>query len=1188
MKLRHLYIQGFKSFADKLDLDFADGITVFIGPNGSGKSNISDAIRWVLGEQNPRLLRSTKMDDVIFSGSEGRRSLGFAEVALTFDNTDRKLPCDYDEVTVSRRVYKSGESEFQINKTNCRLKDIRELFMDTGIGRDGYSVIGQGKIDSILNSKAEDRRTIFEEASGITKFRTRKEEAEKKLSIANDNLARIRDIIYELDSQMDMLSQEADKAKRYIILRDELQELEVGIYVDNIRILLNKAELYQAKVQELEQGIADCDASRQELVGRRSSFGDLETACVEKLDQAKNQLHDVELELESAKGQRNLSYQRMAEAKGAMSKAKEDADLLSKDVDRINLEIEACDLQIAELNEQAKVVKAQLEVKLQKLADLNNKISERETINAGTSDRHSALSAEANSLGNRLTAIDTERQGNLGRISTLAADIAGAEAAVKAGTQQIAEAQAKLDSYDAKMSTAQNKIEALIDNKNDLLNKLELQKQELKRVNDDYQASNARLRTLKEMENSMEGYQRSVKNLMNACKQNRYLSSGVLGTVSELIRVDKKYEIAIEFVLGNSLQDVVTETDQDAKRCIEYLRSQSAGRVTFLPINTVKTRTLEKEFVGRIGGHGGFVGVASDLVKSGANIRPVVENLLGRIVVAKDLDSAMDMARKCDYNFKIVTLDGDMVNAGGAMTGGSKDTGAGRGFLSRKREIEELTEATQGMAGSIAQANAGQLQLELQLKNADRDLAAATEQFRNMHTDRAVMENSLRSLKVNCDREIARKDQLVDEREQIVSVNLALDAEQAQAQAHLAEVNTEMAKIMEEIEAFGRQARQELEAKEVLNSNIGSCRSDLEKLEIITLNQLHNKEREQIQMNAVLENIQQAKRAEQNAQATLDQIEDDIDRQETAIDELLAKRVASESNIKILTAERDGLSEEFRKINEQIESTDEAKMSYVAKLNRAQNDAIRQQSDLEIVKNRLWDQYNLTYETSEGQYKVPEDMPQARKRVDYLRGQIKTMGDVNVSAIDQYASNMERLRFLKEQENDVVESGEKLRKIITEVSAQMKEQFVAQFQLINDSFSQVFSDLFGGGRAYVELTDNSNVLESGVEIIVQLPGKKLQNMNLMSGGERALTAIALLFGILKLKPSPFCLLDEIEAALDEVNVSRFSNYLANCVDDTQFLIITHRRGTMEIANYMYGVTMQEPGVSKIVSMKIKE
>ncbi len=1188
MKLRHLYVQGFKSFADKLDLDFADGITVFIGPNGSGKSNISDAIRWVLGEQNPRLLRSTKMDDVIFSGSEGRRSLGFAEVALTFDNSDRKLPCDYDEVTVSRRVYKSGESEFQINKTNCRLKDIRELFMDTGIGRDGYSVIGQGKIDSILNSKAEDRRTIFEEASGITKFRTRKEEAEKKLNIANDNLARIRDIIYELDSQMDMLSQEADKAKRFIILRDELQELEVGIYVDNIRILLNKAEMYQAKVLELEQGIADCDASRQELVGRRSSFGDMEQQCVERLDQAKNQLHDVELELETAKGQRNLSYQRMAEAKGAISKAAEDAEILNKDVERIAQEIDSCDRQIADLDVQAQEVKAQLESKLNELAQLNARISERETISTGTTDRHAALSAEANSLGNRLTAIDTERQGNLSRISTLTADIAGAEAAIKAGVQQIAEAQTKLDNYDAKITTARNKIEALIDSKNDVINKLDLQKQELQRVNDDYQASNARLRTLKEMENSMEGYQRSVKNLMNACKQNRYLSTGVLGTVSELIRVDRKYEVAIEFVLGNSLQDVVTETDQDAKRCIEYLKSQSAGRVTFLPINAVKTRTLEREFVGRIGGHSGFVGVASELVKSGANVRPVVENLLGRIVVAKDLDSAMDMARKCDYNFKIVTLDGDMVNAGGAMTGGSRDTGAGRGFLSRKREIQELTESTQGMAGSIAQANAGLLQLELQLKNADRDLAAATEQFRNMHTDRAVMENSLRSLQVNCDRETARRDQLVDDRAQVVVANDALDTEQAAAKENLARINAEMAMIMEEIEAYGRQARQELEDKEALNSQISSRRSDLEKLEIITLNALHNKEREQIQMNSVLENIQQANKAKQQAQETLDQIENDIDRHETEIDGLIARRVASENNIKVLTAERDGLSEEFRKLNQQIEATDEAKMTYVAKLNRAQNDSIRQQSELEIVKNRLWDQYNLTYETSEGQYKVPENMSVARKRVDYLRDQIRSMGDVNVTAIDQYAANMERLRFLKEQEADVVESGEKLRKIISEVSAQMKEQFVSQFQLINDSFSQVFSDLFGGGRAYVELTDNTNVLESGVEIIVQLPGKKLQNMNLMSGGERALTAIALLFGILKLRPSPFCLLDEIEAALDEVNVSRFSNYLANCVDDTQFLIITHRRGTMEIANYMYGVTMQEPGVSKIVSMKIKE
>ncbi len=1188
MKLRHLYIQGFKSFADKLDLDFADGITIFIGPNGSGKSNISDAIRWVLGEQNPRLLRSTKMDDVIFSGSEGRRSLGYAEVALTFDNSDRQLPCDYDEVTVSRRVYKSGESEFQINKTNCRLKDIRELFMDTGIGREGYSVIGQGRIESILNSKAEDRRTIFEEASGITKFRTRKEEAEKKLNIANDNLARIRDIIYELESQMDMLSQEADKAKRYIILRDELQELEVGIYVDSIRILLNKAQQYEIKVAQLEQDIENCDATKQELLERRSSFGTLEQDCVDRLDNAKAQLHEVELGLEAAKGQRNLSYQKMAETKGAISKAEEEARQYSDDMDRINAELANFDREIGELEAKALEAKERLAAKNKELSELTAAISQRENINAGVSDRHARLNAEVGLIGNRLTAIDTERQGNLNRLGTLAAEIAGADAAIKAGQTQLADAQTKLDSYDSKLTSAQNKIEALIDSKNDIANKLELQKAELKRVNDEYQGSNARLRTLKEMENSMEGYQRSVKNLMTACNQSRSLGTGVLGTVSELIRVDKTYETAIEFVLGNSLQDVVTETDQDAKRCIEYLRSQSAGRVTFLPINTVKTRMLEKEFVGRIGGHGGYVGIAADLVESAPNIRPVVQNLLGRIVVARDLSSAMDMARKCDYNFKIVTLEGDIVNAGGAMTGGSKDTGAGRGFLSRKREIQELTQSTQGMAGRIANANADQLRLETQLRNADKDLAAATEQYRSIHTDRAVMENSLRSLQVDSDREIARRDQLADERQQITEANIRLDAEQQEAKDKMTQLNRELAEVVKEIEAYGRQARSELEAKEAMTRDSDSIRSELEKLEIITLNVLHNKEREQIQLNSVLENMGQVNKAKQAAMEALDRIEDSIDQQELEIDRLLAAKAESESNIARLTEERDGLSEEFNKLNQQIESNDEAKMTFVSRLNRAQADSIRQQAELETVRNRLWDQYNLTYETSEGQYKVPENMAAARKRVDTLREQIRSMGDVNVTAIDQYAANMERLRFLKDQESDVVESGEKLRKIISEVAAQMKEQFVSQFQLINDSFSHVFSDLFGGGRAYVELTDNTNVLESGVEIIVQLPGKKLQNMNLMSGGERALTAIALLFGILRLKPSPFCLLDEIEAALDEVNVSRFSNYLQNCADDTQFLIITHRRGTMEIANYMYGVTMQEPGVSKIVSMKIKE
>ncbi len=1186
MKLKHIYMQGFKSFADKLDLDFSDGITVFVGPNGSGKSNISDAIRWVLGEQNPRLLRSTKMDDVIFAGSEGRRSLGFAEVALTFDNSDRQLPSEYDEITVSRRVYKSGESEFQINKTNCRLRDIRELFMDTGIGREGYSVIGQGRIDSILNSKAEDRRTIFEEASGITKFRTRKEEAEKKLSVASDNLARIRDIIYELDTQMESLSQEAEKAKRFIVLRDELQELEVGIYVDNIRILIEKTAMYQARVAELEKNIDDCDSTRQELVAKRGAFDELEQSCAARLEEAKSDLHNTEIGIESAKGQRNLCYQRLAETKGVISKAEEDLRDVAEGEEKINAEIAECDSEVEKLDAQIRAAQGALEAKQREIDEVNAGIQERENVNQATADRHARLTADINRLNNRVTAIKTELQGNLGRISSLAAEIAGAEAASEAGENQLADAGAQLRKYEGSIASAQKKIEGILDSKNELSAKLEAQKKELKEVNDEYQAGNARLRTLKEMENSMEGYQRSVRNLMTACRQNRALGSGVLGTVSELIHVDKEYEVAIEFVLGNSLQDVVTETDQDAKRCIEYLRYQSAGRVTFLPVNTVKTRRLEKEFVSRIGGHSGYIGIASDLVDSNAKVRPVVENLLGRIAVARDLDSAMDMARKCDYNFKIVTLEGDMVNAGGAMTGGSKDTGAGRGFLSRKREIQELTEATGSMAGRIARANAGQLDLESRIRSADKELAASAEGYRRLQTEKAVAENNLRSLEANLGREKARIGKLSEEKAAIEADNAGLTAEQAAVEAELDKSTAELSGLTAEIEAAGRQVRRELERRERLTREYDSVSAEIDKVRIVRSNHLQNKNRCQVQLTALAENRQAAERTRRAAGERLAEIEDSIDRAELEIDRLTAERTERSEAVQRITDEKNNLSEDFREINDRIEQNDENKMMFVSRLNRAQADTIRQQAELDTVRNRLWDQYNLTYENSEGQYKVPENMAAARKRVDWLRQQIRAMGDVNVSSIDQYAANMERLRFLQTQEADVVEGSEKLKKLIADISAQMKEQFVSQFQLINDSFSKVFSDLFGGGKAYVELTDNANVLESGVEIIVQLPGKKLQNMNLMSGGERALTAIALLFGILRLKPSPFCLLDEIEAALDEANVARFSGYLQHCVDDTQFLIITHRRGTMEMADYMYGVTMQEPGVSKIVSMKI--
>ncbi|MEA4888276.1 MAG: chromosome segregation protein SMC [Clostridiaceae bacterium] len=1187
MFLKALEIQGFKSFPERTLIEFHEGVTAIIGPNGSGKSNVTDAIRWVLGEQSVRTLRGSRMEDVIFTGTQSRRPMSFAEVTMIIDNTDQKLPLEYSEIQVTRRLYRSGESEYLLNKTSCRLKDIAQLFMDTGLGRDGYSIVGQGRVDDILSHRSEDRRRIFEEASGIVKFKMRKEEAERKLEGTEQNLLRINDIVQELESRLEPLSEQAAAAKRYLSLRDELKRLEVAQILDTI-------EQHQLKLQESEQEktllYADIAENNRRLVDIKNQ-NRLSTEHIHELDQTLDLKQQAFSQISAHIGELNsqISFhdERIVNLEQRINAAATEEQELAGSLGHLDTELAGRRKKAETLQKQQVHYRSQLadaEIDMQKiLQDLDQAEKSVEGLKVRQDqlqeklyDHRGLLTQTKNQtamIENRRRTIEQdlrELQSDLNRLSFLNEEVQTELNRITREKQQT----------ETQKQTLQTKLEQDRLACNQLSRQSEQDQQNLH--NRQY-----RQQTLRELERSHEGYGEAVKRLLQYLEQNPAMNQGVQGTLGSLIRVGKDYECAIETALGPAIQNIVTDTEQTAARLIDYLKTSRAGRATFLPKASIRAKELEPHLIRQLANMPGYIGPASQLVQTTADLHEIVAFLLGRVIIAGTMDQAIQMARKIQYACRIVTLEGDVLNPGGSMTGGyNRQLNAG--VLGRSREIEQLQQDIENLLQNIQNRSRQISEAETSLKEQARQIAEL-EQKSTEQSHLYIREEARQASFQQEQAKIAGRKQLLQaEDDQLKQQNGQIDQEISRLAGQIKDMEEESAGIKERIGEQEGANKEEQEKRDDLREQITELRVSLQSID------------ESWQAaQEMISRIEQDRSGQKNRIAR-HQREQADGRAEIA--RLQAERIAIIGQIETEKASGSSLAEEVSRIGaekmrlesdqasffDQLETATGQLSALQSEMSKIEAKASRFESLVDDAKNRLWEEYEMTSDQAQAWSQPPDNRAEAARRIGALKNELKTLGSVNLAAVEEFTAVDERWRFMVGQRDDIEASKDKLTGVIDELTAAMKKQFLEHFQLINDNFKTVFAELFGGGMAEINLEDEQDVLACGIEIKAQPPGKKLQNLMLLSGGERCLTAIALLFAILKLRPTPFCVLDEVEAALDDANVIRFTEYIRRYAAQSQFILVTHRKGTMEAADRLYGVTMQERGISRVLSMQLAE
>ncbi len=1187
MYLRKLEIQGFKSFADKISLDFHSGITAVVGPNGSGKSNIGDAVRWVLGEQSAKTLRGSKMEDVIFAGTEHRKPVGFAEVSLTIDNDDNYLPVSYSEVTITRRVYRSGESEYYINKTSCRLKDIHELFLDTGIGRDGYSIIGQGRVDEILSSKSEDRRLIFEEASGIMKYKVRKQDAERKLNLTEQNLVRINDIINELESQLEPLREQSEAAKKYLTLRENLKELEVNVYLNNIDKLKEKIKEYEIQFKDIRDNIEAEERRLRSITTQNQQKTELLKNLDEHITEARGKFYLIEANLEKNSSEVKLKNEKINSLNTNIVRIKEENSEISLKLELLNTEeknrqkkIEYLNGQYSDFSKKLEKYQAELDGILSTLDESERQI---EMLKSGIMDKLDIQSDKRTQINNIKNHIENLRK----RQNSIGTEVYSLKLEKDKDNMKKEDLIESIRNTSILIKHSSEKINELNNEKTELKGTLSDLEKQHGNIRTDIQVKTSRHKMLKDMENSMEGYSRSVKEVMTACRQSPELGKGIHGTIAQLVEVDKKYETAIEMTLGSALQNIVTSSEDDAKKAIEFLKRNRVGRATFLPITSVKGKRLDDNTLRRLESCQGFCGVASDLVTSDSAYNGIVLNLLGRVVVTENLDSGISIARKFGYTFRIVTLEGDILSTSGSMSGGSNDHRSS-GILSRSREISELENIIEGLKKDEIKYGANINDVRQMLAEIDTEFNEYSNKLRDNELIKTRDENHLQMIEDNLRKTDAKIGMLINDKEKMAKQEQETLLEQQKYEVELEAIETDIS----ETKAVIAEHQEKFKADQTVRDDLHQEITDFK----ISVNSIT----ESIQ--SVTENLDRIKGEREALTRSHTRKQEEINKANNEIELLKQEINGLDSSTRSLQDEKTGKTLEIDRLVEEKKVLEEESTDFIEKLNttnktihllheeynRIDIKKAKAEAEMKSIQDRMWDEYELTYSNAVELKKEIENISEAQRNISEYRAQIKALGPVNVSSIDEYIKTKERFEFMSVQKNDMEQAKDKLHKIIHEMVQVMKKQFVEQFKLINENFGIVYKELFGGGKAELIISDEDNVLESGIEIEVQPPGKKLQNMMLLSGGERAFTAIALLFAILRLKPTPFCLLDEIEAALDDANVYRFGEYLKKYSHNTQFIMVTHRKGTMESADTMYGVTMQEHGVSKVVSMKMGE
>lgn len=1180
-------MQGFKSFAEKISLELNSGITAVVGPNGSGKSNISDAIRWVLGEQSAKTLRGGKMEDVIFAGTEHRKPLGFAEVSLSFDNIDRILPIDYSEVIITRRVYRSGESEYKINKTNCRLKDITELFLDTGIGKDGYSIIGQGRVDEILSTKSEERRHIFEEASGIMKYKLKKQESEKKLEMTSQNLLRINDIISELESQLESLKEQADIAKRYLSLRESLKELEVNVYIANISKFKSKIQNVSNNYTIVKDNIDAENKKLDEVTILNKKNVNILRNMDERLEISKEKYYSLEGNLERCNSEIKLNEEKKNNFNANVNRLNNEINETNEKIKELINEEDRRKEKISYLNKSYLEHTKKLKQHNKKLQSILNDLSGDEKYIAKLKltimdkfNLQTDKKTQTNNVQNHIKIIQTRQANIKDELTQLALEKDNENKKNKILKESIFNTEniifnlkEKIDDFKKKKTDINTELEKNKGNQNKLKSKIHIK--------------TSRYKMLRDMENNLEGYNRSVKMVLKACSKSPEFGQGIHGALAQLINVEKKYETAIEMSLGGALQNIVTSTEEDAKRAIEFLKKNKIGRATFIPISSVRGRYLEERVLYELRNERGFIGVASDLVNIDSLYKGIILSFLGRVIIVDNLDSGIKIAKRFKYTFRIVTLEGDIISSTGSMSGGTKNTGES-GILSRNREITELIDVIKKLKKSENLLENDVAKLSKMLSSLIEDISIEEENLRDKEHLKIRDESQMLQIKENIKRIDSKKDMLKEETIQLKKQEENTKKELCKYFEELKIIEEDIKNTREIVEKHEVKHKENQYSKDIIQEDITQCK---------------------ILVNSIKENIQAVKEALErivNEKESLYKSNENkvLDRENNykEIQSLEEKNKGLMKLIKGYGEEKTGKTLEIDRITEEKKILEEESSDAIEKIAKINKNIIilkeeyarleikknKIESEIDFMQNRMWDEYELTYTNALALKKDMGNIAKAQRRINELKNEIKDLGYVNVAAIEEYIKTKERHKFMSVQRDDMENAKEKLRKVISEIMSIMKRQFIKQFKLINENFNIVFRELFEGGRAELILVDKENILESGIEIEVQPPGKKLQNLMLLSGGERAFTAIALLFAILRLNPTPFCVLDEIEAALDDANVYKFAQYLKKYSYSTQFAIITHRKGTMEIADTLYGVTMEEHGISKVVSLKMEE
>lgn len=1181
MYLKRIELQGFKSFADKTVLEFGSGVTSVVGPNGSGKSNISDAIRWVMGEMSAKSLRGSNMQDVIFAGTENRKQVNFAEVSLVMDNTTRLFPIEFDEIMVTRRVFRSGESVYQINGANCRLKDIVELFMDTGIGRDGYSMIGQGNVSQILSAKAEDRRTFFEEAAGVSKFKHRKDEAERKLSAVNDNLLRISDITAELEAQIKPLENQSKKAHKYLLLYGEYKGLDVSMCLVNLeknKALLKKArdeyESVAGEIEDLKSKETEIEKRRNELYEKSTRKDEeqarknnelienegISMAAANEISIAENDIKNnlaiserIDGETARIKEENVQSEEKIKELNELISQKEKQSEELLKTFDKIKADNDKIFAELAECTEETEALKREMLDKMNLLSAGKAEIAGAEASRKSLLERRETLEGEIRSRG-------------------MSTDNIRSELAEKKRTAE--EKAKKSEELKKRISTLDEQLKELRAEYDEVRKKADEASVALR-------SKQSQKRILEGMENSYEGYARSVKAVLQSGELKRL---SIYGTLSGLIDTEKEYITAVETALGGAMQNIVVESEEDAKEAIEFLRRTHSGRATFLPVSSVKGRPFE--FLKEVSAFKGFVGIASDLVKYDKKYDGILKSLLGRVVVADNIDNGIALSRKFGYKFKTVTLGGDILNAGGSLSGGSANKSGS--FLSRAGEIKTLGEEIAKITTEARELESKKDGLKSDIANLNTQLEAYAPIVREYENELLVLKNTCKHMEQSISENGNSEKALTDELERTEAQLAKSGDETALLIAGLRKKENEIEdikRLTSEKEELHKQltAEKDGKSKELLDETlhlreieheIGDGKSEIEML------------RTRINANLALIDSKIKDKAEYEEKNIA--LRKKIEEKAVSIENIKKTSEEIKRSIDRLEAEKTGIVDALKKIQTSNKDVTDRMIILQQELAKAENRETKINADSESIVNRLWDDYELTVTSAEEVKTEVEDEKAAAERVKELKGKIKALGSVNIDAIEEYKAVSERFEFLSGQKADLEQSKENLNKIIDSTQELMEEHFQKQFEEINKSFSHVFRELFGGGKGRLYLSDPSDVMESGIEIEAQLPGKSTQNISLYSGGEKSFIAIALLFAILEIKPTPFCILDEIDAALDDVNVSRFATYLKNYLSQTQFIVITHRRGTMEAANIMYGVTMQEKGVSKLLSLEIDD